>query len=40
MSREDTREAAVVEAELEASGPTGLWWEDDPQLAERFRRRS
>ena len=39
MSREDTRKAAVVDAELDAAGPTGLWWENDPQLAERFRRR-
>jgi len=39
MSREDTRRAAVVDAELDAAGPTGLWWESDPQLAERFRRR-
>jgi cytochrome c oxidase assembly factor CtaG len=39
MSREDTRKAAVIDAELDAAGPAGLWWEDDPQLAERFRRR-
>jgi hypothetical protein len=29
----------VVDAELVAAGPTGLWWESDPQLAERFRKR-
>ena len=43
MSREDTRKAAVIDAELdeaEAAGPTGLWWENDPQIAERFRRGS
>ncbi len=42
MSREDTRKAAVIDAELDAAeeaGPTRLWWEDDPQIAERFRRR-
>ncbi len=42
MSREDTRKAAVIDAELDAAdeaGPTRLWWEDDPQLAERFRRQ-
>jgi len=39
LSREDGRKAAVVDAELDAAGPTGLWWENDPQLAERFRRR-
>jgi len=43
MSREDTRKAAVIDAELDAAeeveGPARLWWEDDPQLGERFRRR-
>jgi cytochrome c oxidase assembly factor CtaG len=42
LSHEDTRKAAVIDAELDAAeeaGPTRLWWEDDPQLAERFRRR-
>jgi hypothetical protein len=38
MSREDGQKAAVIDAELDAAGPSGLWWEDDPQLAERFRR--
>jgi cytochrome c oxidase assembly factor CtaG len=38
MGREDARKAAVVDAELDAAGPSGLWWEDDPQLAERLRR--
>ncbi len=41
LSREDTRKAAVIDAELdaaEAAGPAKLWWEDDPQFAERFRR--
>lgn len=38
MSREDSRKAAVIDAELDAAGPTGLWWESDPQLSDRFRR--
>ena len=40
------RLAAQVDAELDASeaaesesaAPSGLWWENDPQLRERFRR--
>jgi cytochrome c oxidase assembly factor CtaG len=50
MTREDAVQAAEVDAELdrqeaeraaepEADGPPRLWWEDHPELAERFRRR-
>ena len=48
MSAEDTRRAADVDAALDAAeaeavhddaAPARLWWEDDPQIAERFRRR-
>ncbi|MBN9108264.1 MAG: cytochrome c oxidase assembly protein [Pseudonocardia sp.] len=49
MTREDEQRAEVIDAELDAleePGPddegatsSGLWWEDDPQLADRFRRR-
>lgn len=49
MSREDDDHARVIDAELDAAeeqaaqvheeAPTRLWWENDPQLAERFRRR-
>ncbi|ODU03636.1 MAG: cytochrome C oxidase assembly protein [Pseudonocardia sp. SCN 72-86] len=42
MTREDEQRAEVIDAELDAAEdpetPTRLWWEDDPQLAERFRR--
>jgi cytochrome c oxidase assembly factor CtaG len=43
LSREDARKARVIDAELDAAeasdgGPAGLWWEQDPQLAQRFRR--
>jgi len=31
--------AAVLTAWRAAAGPTGLLWESDPLLAERFRRR-
>jgi cytochrome c oxidase assembly factor CtaG len=48
--RDDQRDAARVDAELDAaadgdgkpdspSGRPRLWWEDHPELAERFRRR-
>lgn len=44
LSREDEQQAQVVDAELDAAeeradGPVRPWWEDDPQLADRFRRR-
>jgi cytochrome c oxidase assembly factor CtaG len=49
LSREDAGNAKVIDAELDArdavrealepDAPVRLWWEDDPQLAERFRRR-
>ena len=45
MSREDEGRAAVVDAELDAQEEAfpdqsgRLWWEDDPQLAQRFRRQ-
>jgi Cytochrome c oxidase caa3 assembly factor (Caa3_CtaG) len=51
MLADDEREAVRVDAELdaaelgvaatedEAPQPTRLWWEEDPQLAPRFRRR-
>ncbi len=29
---------AVEEAESQSPAPSGLWWENDPQLRERFRR--
>jgi cytochrome c oxidase assembly factor CtaG len=45
MAREDRAEAATVDAALDAAEEAEpaaagrLWWEDDPQLAERFHRR-
>jgi cytochrome c oxidase assembly factor CtaG len=47
LSRDEKAHAVEVDAELdtaEASGegedaaPSGLWWENDPELRERFRR--
>jgi hypothetical protein len=45
MSHDDAAEAADIdrqldeqEAETPADTPPRLWWEDDPVLAERFRR--
>lgn len=42
MTREDEQRAEVIDAALDAQedeDPTPrLWWEDDPQLADRFRR--
>ncbi len=43
LSREDAQRARAIDAELDAAeeqadAPSRLWWEDDPQLAERFRR--
>lgn len=44
--RDDDRHAARIDREIDAGqhteqspGDNGLWWENDPQLAERFRRR-
>lgn len=42
---DDDRQAAKLDRELdereeqEPDRPSGLWWENDPQLADRFRRR-
>jgi cytochrome c oxidase assembly factor CtaG len=47
LSRDERAQAVQVDAELdrtedaaasEAAAPSGLWWEDDPQMRERFRR--
>ena len=50
MSRDERARAIAVDAELdeaeantrsagsEGAAPSGLWWENDPQLRERFRR--
>ncbi|HWF29101.1 MAG TPA: cytochrome c oxidase assembly protein [Mycobacterium sp.] len=46
LSRDEKAHAARVDAELdtanaaenEGAAPSGLWWENDPQLRERFRR--
>jgi cytochrome c oxidase assembly factor CtaG len=46
LSRDEKANAVQVDAELdtaeaaesEAAAPSGLWWENDPQLRERFRR--
>lgn len=47
MMREDQRHAAVIDAELDTRAETPatspatqprLWWEDHPELAQRFRR--
>ncbi|GAA5161119.1 hypothetical protein GCM10023321_44840 [Pseudonocardia eucalypti] len=39
LTREDAAQAALEDAELAVREQTGLWWEDHPELAERFRRR-
>jgi cytochrome c oxidase assembly factor CtaG len=47
LSRDEKTHAAAVDAELDAAeatetesaAPSGLWWENDPQLRERFRHR-
>jgi cytochrome c oxidase assembly factor CtaG len=47
LSRDEKAHAIEVDAELdtaeadesETAAPSGLWWENDPQLRERFRRR-
>lgn len=43
LSRDEKAHAVEVDAELDAAdgelaAPSGLWWENDPQLRERFRR--
>lgn len=43
LSRDERAHAVAVDAELEAAeseqaAPSGLWWENDPQMRERFRR--
>lgn len=46
LSRDEQAHAVAVDAELdqaqaaegEGAAPSGLWWENDPQLRERFRR--
>lgn len=42
LSRDEKTHAVEVDAELDAAAsepaaPSGLWWENDPQLRERFR---
>ncbi|MCV7089686.1 cytochrome c oxidase assembly protein [Mycobacterium interjectum] len=47
LSRDERAHAVEVDAELDAAeadqgetaAPSGLWWENDPELRERFRRR-
>jgi cytochrome c oxidase assembly factor CtaG len=47
LSRDEKAHAVAVDAELDAAevaesespAPSGLWWESDPELRERFRRR-
>jgi cytochrome c oxidase assembly factor CtaG len=47
LSRDEKAQAVEVDAELDAAeaaesetpAPSGLWWENDPELRERFRRR-
>ncbi len=47
LSRDEKAHAVAVDAELdsaevtptETAAPSGLWWENDPELRERFRRR-
>ncbi|SPM43371.1 copper resistance D, putative [Mycobacterium numidiamassiliense] len=46
LSRDERAHAVVVDAELDTAeravgdeaAPSGLWWENDPQLRERFKR--
>jgi len=48
LSRDEKAHAVVVDAELdtaaaaesESAAPSALWWENDPQLRDRFRRAS
>ena len=47
LSRDEKAHAVEVDAELDTAEaadsqtpePAGLWWENDPQMRERFRRR-
>jgi cytochrome c oxidase assembly factor CtaG len=36
--RADERQATRVDRELDEQEPDGLWWENDPELARRFKR--
>lgn len=38
LDEAEARSAQTDGAESETSAPSGLWWENDPQLRERFRR--
>ena len=38
-ARDDERQAKEIDTVLDEEAATGLWWENDPSLAERFRRR-
>jgi hypothetical protein len=46
LSRDEKAHAVTVDAELDAAeaaesespAPSALWWENEPQLGERFRR--
>ncbi|WP_370970895.1 cytochrome c oxidase assembly protein [Amycolatopsis sp. cg9] len=38
-ARDDERRAKQIDVQLDEAPATGLWWENDPALAERFRRR-
>ncbi|ADJ43023.1 hypothetical protein AMES_1201 [Amycolatopsis mediterranei S699] len=38
-ARDDERRAKQIDGQLDAAPETGLWWENDPALAERFQRR-
>jgi cytochrome c oxidase assembly factor CtaG len=43
MSSDEKKQAAIVDAELDAEpddAPPVLWWEADPQLRDRFHRRT
>jgi len=47
LSRDEKAHAVQVDAQLDAAeaaetddaAPSGLWWENDPELRERFRPR-
>jgi hypothetical protein len=47
LSRDEKAHAVQVDAELDSAqaaesetpAPSGLWWENDPELRERSRRR-
>lgn len=47
LSRDEKAHAVQIDAQLDAAeaaegesaAPSGLWWENDPELRERFRRR-